>query len=84
MAKSATRIRSNGPVLQSANELKTKIRDIKRLLSYAESLPADVRVEKERALVGYQSDLEMIEARRSRAAMIKRYHFVRFLGKRGL
>ena len=80
VTKSATRMRRNEPVLSSANELKTKIRDIKRLLSYAESLPADVRIEKERALVGYQRDLEIVEARRRRAAMIKKYHFVRFLG----
>ena len=73
-------MRRNGPVLPSANELKTKIRDIRRLLGYTESLPADVRIEKERELAGYQMDLEIVEARRRRAAMIKKYHFVRFLG----
>ncbi|EEH05044.1 conserved hypothetical protein [Histoplasma capsulatum G186AR] len=74
--------RSRDPDLPSANELKNKIRDIKRLLKRGDHLPADVRIEKERALVGYERDLEIVESRKNRAAMIKRYHFVRFLERK--
>ncbi|OAX83526.1 hypothetical protein ACJ72_02101 [Emergomyces africanus] len=63
--------------LPAARELKDKIRDIKRLLNRADHLPADVKIEKERALVGYERDLEIVESRKNRAAMIKKYHFVR-------
>ncbi|KLJ10462.1 hypothetical protein EMPG_14160 [Blastomyces silverae] len=45
--------------LPSAGELKNKIRDIKRLLKRGDHLPADVKIEKERALVGYERDLEI-------------------------
>ncbi|OAX80899.1 hypothetical protein ACJ72_04758 [Emergomyces africanus] len=61
--------------LPAARELKDKIRDIKRLLNRADHLPADVKIEKERALVGYERDLEIVESRKNRAAMIKKYHF---------
>lgn len=65
----------------SVNELKTKIRDIKRLFAKKlEDLPADVRVTKERELTGYQRDLEKAELKRHRSKMIQKYHFVRFLG----
>ncbi|KAK2767447.1 18S rRNA maturation protein [Arachnomyces sp. PD_36] len=69
----------------SINELKTKIRDVKRLLRHGESeggLPADQRIEKERALMGYQRDLEEVEARKKRSEMISKYHFVRFLERK--
>ena len=65
---------------QSINELKTKIRDVKRLLGHAEGMPADRRVEKERELAGYQRDLEEAEEKKKRSEMISKYHFVRFLG----
>ncbi|EQL34168.1 rRNA-processing protein EFG1 [Blastomyces dermatitidis ATCC 26199] len=74
--------RSRDVDLPSAGELKNKIRDIKRLLKRADHLPADVKIEKERALVGYERDLEIVESRKNRAAMIKRYHFVRFLERK--
>lgn len=65
----------------SINELKTKIRDIKRLFAKKlEDLPADVRIQKERELAGYQRDLEKAELKRHRSKMIQKYHFVRFLG----
>lgn len=63
----------------SVNELKKRIRDVKRLLNKA-SLPADARILQERALAGYEQDLVEETARRDRSQMIKKYHFVRFLG----
>ena len=63
----------------SINELKKRIRDVKRLLNKA-NLPADARILQERALAGYEQDLMEETARRERSQMIKKYHFVRFLG----
>ncbi|PGH08387.1 hypothetical protein GX51_01213 [Blastomyces parvus] len=74
--------RSRDVDLPAASELKNKIRDIKRLLKRSDHLPADVKIEKERALVGYERDLEIVESRKKRAAMIKKYHFVRFLERK--
>lgn len=74
--KSAPRIEKG---YSSVNELKRRIRDVKRLLN-KKDLPADVRVLQERALAGYEQDLEEELARRERSQMIKKYHFVRFLG----
>lgn len=63
----------------SVNELKKRIRDAKRLLNKPD-LPVDARIVQERALKGYEQDLEDETKRRERSAMIKKYHFVRFLG----
>lgn len=63
----------------SINELKNRIRGVKRLLN--KDLPADARIVQERALAGYEQDLVEEIARRERSNMIKKYHFVRFLGK---
>lgn len=63
----------------SVNELKRRIRDVKRLLSRGD-LAADARIVQERALAGYEKDLEDETRRRTRSQMIKKYHFVRFLG----
>ncbi|MCJ1284116.1 18S rRNA maturation protein [Xylographa opegraphella] len=65
---------------KSANNLKSKIRDLTRLLDHSKDLPADVRIEKERALAGYRVDLESAQGERRRSDMIKRYHMVRFFG----
>ncbi|EFQ98058.1 hypothetical protein MGYG_01095 [Nannizzia gypsea CBS 118893] len=70
---------SSGP---SVNDLKSKIRATKRLLEHSKGLPADVRIEKERALKGYQRDLEKVEENRARNALISKYHFVRFLERK--
>lgn len=67
----------------SVNELKRRIRDVQRLLNHVD-LPADARLIQERALKGYEVDLKMETERRSRSEMIKKYHFVRFLGKYSL
>ncbi|MCJ1389512.1 18S rRNA maturation protein [Xylographa bjoerkii] len=66
------------PSSHSANSLKSKIRDLTRLLDHSKDLPADVRIEKERALAGYRADLECAQDEKRRADMIKRYHMVRF------
>ncbi|RAL00637.1 Efg1 domain-containing protein [Aspergillus ibericus CBS 121593] len=65
----------------SVNELKKRIRDVKRLLNKAD-LPADARIVQERALSGYERDLEEELKRRDRSKMIKKYHFVRFLDRK--
>ncbi|GJP92292.1 hypothetical protein CBS63078_1895 [Aspergillus niger] len=65
----------------SVNELKKRIRDVKRLLNKAD-LPADARIVQERALSGYEKELEDELKRRDRSKMIKKYHFVRFLDRK--
>ncbi|KAF3386988.1 rRNA-processing protein efg1 [Penicillium rolfsii] len=64
----------------SINELKRRIRGVKRLLN--KDLPADARIVQERALAGYEQDLMEETARRERSNMIKKYHFVRFLDRK--
>ncbi|MCJ1479744.1 18S rRNA maturation protein [Lambiella insularis] len=63
---------------QSVNALKEKVRDLSRLLDHSKTLPADVRVEKERALAGYRLELEKAQDEKRRAEIIKKYHMVRF------
>ncbi|PYH95525.1 hypothetical protein BO71DRAFT_200049 [Aspergillus ellipticus CBS 707.79] len=65
----------------SVNDLKKRIRDVKRLLNKAD-LPADARIVQERALAGYEKDLDDELKRRDRSKMIKKYHFVRFLDRK--
>ncbi|KKK19040.1 hypothetical protein ARAM_004393 [Aspergillus rambellii] len=65
----------------SVNELKRRIRDVKRLLKRAD-LPADARIVQERALAGYEKDLADETRRRDRSKVIKKYHFVRFLDRK--
>ena len=43
-------------------------------------MPADARVESERALAGYRQDLAAVEEGKRRAKMVGRYHMVRFFG----
>ncbi|ESZ98010.1 hypothetical protein SBOR_1623 [Sclerotinia borealis F-4128] len=62
----------------SVNTIKKKIRDVTRRLERAQDLPADVRVEDERALAAYQQELASAEAEKIRQKMIKKYHMVRF------
>lgn len=64
----------------SVNALKSKIRDVSRVLEHAQDLPLDVRIEKERALAGYRQDLEKAQNEKERQRMIKKYHMVRFFG----
>lgn len=68
----------------SINRLKKKIRDTTRVLDHSDKLPAGVRIEKERALVGYQHDLEQAALKKRKQHMIKKYHMVRFFGQYAL
>ncbi|CAG7948873.1 unnamed protein product [Penicillium nalgiovense] len=65
----------------SINDLKKRIRDVKRLLNKVD-LPADARILQERALAGYEQDLADETTRRERSSLIKKYHFVRFLDRK--
>ncbi|OJJ51323.1 hypothetical protein ASPZODRAFT_138428 [Penicilliopsis zonata CBS 506.65] len=65
----------------SINDLKRRIRDVKRLLNRRD-LPADARVTQERVLKGHERELEQEMARRARSEMIRKYHFVRFLERK--
>ena len=58
--------------------LRRSIRDIKRLLSTSETLPEDVRIEKERALAAYEGTIQEARIAKQRQHMIKKYHMVRF------
>ena len=60
--------------------LKPKIRDLSRLLAHCDRLPADVRLEKERALASYEADLQEAMEEKKKSEMISRYHMVRFFG----
>jgi hypothetical protein len=63
----------------SVNDLKKRIRDVKRQLNKVDLKP-EARILQERALAGYEQDLADENARRERSSLIKKYHFVRFLG----
>jgi hypothetical protein len=65
----------------SAYALKEKIRDLTRLLNHSTTMPADVRIEKERALAGYQADFEKVKDSKKKKDIIAKYHMVRFFGK---
>lgn len=65
----------------SVNPIKTKIRDVSRLLERSEILPAGVRIEKERALAGYKQDLEEAYEEKRKQQLISKYHMVRFFGE---
>ncbi len=72
--------RDEAPLSASVNHIKGKLRDVTRTLERSKNLPADVRVEKERALAGYKLDLESAETGKRKQQMIKKYHMVRFFG----
>ena len=63
---------------KSINPLKSKIRDLERLLARSEHLPAGIKIEKERALAAYKQDLEQAIHGKQRQHMISKYHKVRF------
>ena len=69
---------SSGTQAKPINPLKSKIRDVERLLAHADHLPADVRIEKERALAGYKQDLDYAIQERQKQKLITKYHKVRF------
>lgn len=62
----------------ATNDLKSEIRSLKRLLQRRDSMPATVRVEKERALQTAENALQKVERAKKRSEMIGRYHKIRF------
>lgn len=60
------------------NELKSTVRNLRRLLDRNDDLPANVRVEKERALQTAERDLGEAEKAKKRSDMIGKYHKIRF------
>lgn len=64
----------------SVNAIKKRIRDVSRRLERSDDLPANVRVEDERALNAFHQELAAAKAEKLRQKMIKKYHMVRFFG----
>ncbi|KAK4507619.1 hypothetical protein PRZ48_001354 [Zasmidium cellare] len=60
------------------NELKSTVRSLRRLLTRSDDLPANIRVEKERALQTAERDLKEAEKAKKRSDMIGKYHKIRF------
>lgn len=81
------RQKANNPGPQSfkkahpVNELKSQVRSLKRLLARNEGLPADVRIEKERALTSARHELAVAERAKQRSEMIGKYHKIRFFDR---
>ncbi|KAF2400279.1 hypothetical protein EJ06DRAFT_530269 [Trichodelitschia bisporula] len=70
------------PKKHSVAPLKTKIRDLERLLSRgADNLPADVRLSRERELAAYKHDLEIVMAEKHKLDMVAKYRMVRFFDR---
>lgn len=63
------------------NDLKSQVRSLKRLLERNDDLPANVRVEKERALQSAQHELEETQRAKKRSEMIGKYHKIRFFDR---
>jgi rRNA-processing protein Efg1 len=72
------RIDNAGPT--SINLLKKRVRDLTRLLEHADSMPADARIENERALSAHKQELAAAEMAKLKARLSKRYHMVKFFG----
>lgn len=62
------------------NAIKKRLRDVRRKLERSADLPADLRIESERALADYEHELAAAEAEKLRQKMIAKYHMVRFFG----
>jgi hypothetical protein len=73
-----TRIENAKPA--SVNPLKKRVRDLNRLLERAENMPADVRMDSERALAAYNQELAAAEAEKLKKRMARKYHMVKFFG----
>jgi hypothetical protein len=69
---------------RSVNSLKTRRRDLKRLLEHAEKLPAGLRIEHERELAACKIQIDAAEEDARRSQMIKKYHMVRFFGEQDI
>ncbi|KAH8595692.1 hypothetical protein B0O99DRAFT_661603 [Bisporella sp. PMI_857] len=84
-AKKPRNFESSAPTqvhASSVNAIKKRIRDVTRRLERSDALPANVRIEDERALAGYEQELAVAEAEKTRQKMIKRYHKVRFFERK--
>jgi hypothetical protein len=68
----------------SVNAIKKRIRDVTRRLDRTEDIPANVRIEDERALTAFKQELAAAESEKIRQKMIKKYHMVRFFGMASL
>ncbi|KAH0541358.1 hypothetical protein FGG08_004196 [Glutinoglossum americanum] len=60
------------------HQVKKRVRDLGRLLKHAEDMPADVRMENERALGACSQELAARKAENSRLRLDKRYRQVKF------
>ncbi|KAK4548619.1 hypothetical protein LTR36_009529 [Oleoguttula mirabilis] len=65
----------------TVNDLKSQIRSLSRLLDHNDDLPANIRIEKERALQTAQHELDEEQRAKKRSDMIGRYHKVRFFDR---
>ena len=65
----------------TVNDLKSRVRDLSRLLEHNADLPATVRVEKERALQSARYELEEEVKAKKRSDLIGRWHKVRFFDR---
>ncbi|KAK5125316.1 hypothetical protein LTR85_000425 [Meristemomyces frigidus] len=65
----------------TVNDLKSQIRSLTRLLEHNDDLPANIRIEKERALQTAQHDLDEEQRAKKRSDMIGRYHKIRFFDR---
>jgi len=65
------------------HELKSQVRDLKRLLERRnDRLPADTRIEKERALKTAQQELANAQKANARSEVIARWHKIRFFDRK--
>ncbi|EDK45805.1 conserved hypothetical protein [Lodderomyces elongisporus NRRL YB-4239] len=81
--------KSNGPIevssaihTGSSAKLKKKIRDIERALKKHEKLPADKKIEYERALKGLQVELQNSQKNLKEKENASKYHMVRFFERK--
>lgn len=79
--KSASHSAPRSSNIPPINPLKSKIRDLTRVLEHGDHLPPGVRIEKERALAGYRQELEQAQEEKRKQAIIGKYHMVRFFGQ---
>ena len=62
----------------SVNRLKRKVRDLSRALEHG--VGPQAQVELERAIAGYNKDLETIRRQKGKNELVGKYHMVRFFG----
>jgi hypothetical protein len=72
--------RSSKPKKHKINPIKTRIRDVQRLLAHETEMQADVRVNLERELASLEQELRTERAAIRRSQLIRTYHMVRFFG----